>query len=138
MAREPVMLKIVLDKKVKPPGWFTNLKCVTLKREKVFEGSDVRRLVVNIRGPAFAGFLPGGSVDVNVPAFKRPLVVFEPLQVLMIVDVLLLSQYKTLNYHFCASCLTNSGELRSSEVRMPSLELFFVCNKCGALWGHDT
>ncbi len=136
MAREPVMLKIVLDKKVKPPAWFTNLKYVTLKREKVFDSSDVLRTVVNIRGPAFAGFLPGGAVDLKVSAFKRPLVVFEPLQVLMIVDIL--SQYNSLNYHFCTSCLTNSGELRSSEVRLSSLELLFECNMCGALWGHDT
>lgn len=136
MPKEPITIKVVLDREVKPPNWFANLKCITVKRETVFVGSDARRNIVNIRGAAFAGFLPGGAVDVIVAVFKRPLVVFEPLQVLMIIDVL--SEHKTLNHYFCPSCFTNSGAHSNAEVRIDNNSQIFVCKKCEAMWGYDT
>lgn len=124
MTTEAANQQIVLAPRIKPPNWFTNLTFVTVTRKRYFGEPHNYFTVVIIKHESEIAFFPSGGVDVLVPAFKKPIVVFSPHEVLLIQRTPQEIQY---NYELCLDCIQLSGRNNTVPGK-------YKCYKCGSVW----
>ena len=124
MAREAANQQIVLAQRVDPPKWFTNLTFVFVSRKRYFGEPYKHFTVVTIKHKSEVAFFPSGGVDVLVPAFKKPILVFNPHEVLLIERT---PEEIIYNYELCLECLVLSG--RPSDTPGE-----YKCNTCSTTW----
>lgn len=94
--------------------------------------NDVEMTLLAIRN-GDAGFIPGGSVSVRIPRFRKGqyIVAFDPHQVIEIQDMMGNALRK--NWDYCEMCKQMSGAI-VGELVVPGRKPVHTCTICGLRW----